>query len=70
MGNNASQSAAVVRERLVRTCAKKLAAKLEQVLPNKPVEADFRHAVEPLFDGFCLEAGIPPLDTRANWSRS
>jgi hypothetical protein len=39
MGNNASQSAAVVRERLVRTWAKKLAAKLEQVLTNKPVEA-------------------------------
>ena len=49
------------RDLLVRNWAKKVAQKLQDLLPNKPNEADLRHAVEPLFDGFCVEAGIPPL---------
>ncbi len=49
------------RDLLTRNWAKKVAQKLQSLLPNKPNEADFRHAIEPLFDGFCVEAGIPPL---------
>jgi hypothetical protein len=49
------------RDFLTRNWAKKVAQKLESLLPNKPNEADLRHAFEPLFDGFCVEAGIPPL---------
>ena len=49
------------RDLLTRIWAKKVAQKLQSLLPNKPNEADFRHAIEPLFDGFCVEAGIPPL---------
>ena len=49
------------RDLLTRNWAKKVAQKLQTLLPNKPNEADFRHAIEPLFDGFCVEAGIPPL---------
>jgi len=51
----------LARDLLTRNWAKKVAQKLQSLLPNKPNEADFRHAVEPLFDGFCVEAGIPPL---------
>ena len=49
------------RDSLTRRAAGKVIQKLRTVLPNKPNEADLRHAIEPLFDGFCLEAGIPPL---------
>ncbi len=49
------------RDLLTRNWAKKVDQKLRTLLPNKPNEADLRHAVEPLFDGFCVEAGIPPL---------
>jgi hypothetical protein len=49
------------RDLLTRNWAKKVAQKLQSLLPNKPNEADLRHGIEPLFDGFCVEAGIPPL---------
>jgi hypothetical protein len=49
------------RDLLTRNWAKKVEQKLHSLLPNKPNEAELRHAVEPLFDGFCVEAGIPPL---------
>ncbi|MBI2861253.1 MAG: SAM-dependent DNA methyltransferase, partial [Chloroflexi bacterium] len=48
------------RDKLVRVWAQKLIQKLEAVLPAKPLEADFRHAVEPLLDQFCEEVGVNP----------
>jgi SAM-dependent methyltransferase len=60
MGESPSASN-LARDHLVRNWAKKVAQKLQSLLPNKPNEADFRHAIEPLFDGFCVEAGIPSL---------
>ena len=49
------------RDLLTRNWAKKVEQKLKGLLPNKPNEAELRIAVQPLFDGFCVEAGIPPL---------
>ncbi len=41
------------REHLIRAWAGQLLRKLSEVVPAKPVEADFRHAVEPIIDRFC-----------------
>ena len=38
------------RDLLTRNWAKKVAQKLQSLLPNKPNEADFRHAIELLFE--------------------
>jgi len=49
------------RDLLVRNWARKLAQKLQSILPCKPNEAELRRTVEPVLDQFCEEAGIPPL---------
>ena len=49
------------RETLIKGWAARLQAKLDEVLPRRPVEADFRHAVEPLLDDYCAAVGVKPL---------
>jgi len=49
------------REAIVRLWAKKLQQKLDEVIPRRPVEAELRHAIEPLLDDFCREVRINPL---------
>ncbi|MGQ9631835.1 MAG: Eco57I restriction-modification methylase domain-containing protein [bacterium] len=48
-------------ERIVREWREKILRKLQEVLPANPVEADLRHAIEPLLDRFCEEIGLNPL---------
>ncbi len=49
------------RDRIVRKWSRKIVEKLQVILPTNPVEADFRHAVEPFLDQFCEEIGVNPL---------
>ena len=56
-----SSASSPARDQLIRNWARKLAQKLQSILPNKPNEADLRHTIEPMLDQFCLEANVPPL---------
>ncbi len=62
MRSNKGHLDPVARDRVVRKWAKKLLARLEEVVHKKPNEADFRRAVEPLLDQFCREARVPPME--------
>lgn len=48
-------------ETLIRVWSNRILHKVQQVVPGNPSEADFRHAVEPLLDEFCVEIGVNPL---------
>ncbi len=41
--------------------SRKILARLNEILPSKPVEADFRRVIDPLLDEFCAEVGLNPL---------
>ena len=41
--------------------SERLQRKLEEILPAKPTEADFRRVIDPLLDEFCAEVGLNPL---------
>ncbi len=49
------------RETLCAEWGQKIAHRLREVLPSRPVEADFRRAVDPLLDDFCVQVGVTPL---------
>ncbi|MCL4466486.1 MAG: SAM-dependent DNA methyltransferase [Chloroflexi bacterium] len=57
----AVKDAELDRDTLIKGWAAKLQAKLVEVVPNRPVEADFRHAIEPLLDEFCAAVEVKPL---------
>jgi SAM-dependent methyltransferase len=38
-----------------------LQRKLQEILPSRPNEADFRRAIDPFLDDFCREVGFNPL---------
>jgi SAM-dependent methyltransferase len=41
--------------------SQKIEQRLREVLPSRPVEADFRRVVDPLLDEFCAQVGVTPL---------
>ncbi len=49
------------RENTIARWSQKIDVQLRQVLPSKPVEADFRRVIDPLLDEFCAEVGLTPL---------
>jgi len=49
------------REQAIARWSKKILARLGEVLPAAPVEADFRRVLDPLLDEFCAEVGVNPL---------
>jgi hypothetical protein len=49
------------REQAIARWSKKILARLGEVLPAAPVEADFRRVIDPLLDGFCAQIGANPL---------
>ena len=49
------------REQVIARWSKKILARLGEVLPAAPVEADFRRVLDPLLDEFCAEVGVNPL---------
>lgn len=39
----------------------KILKKLSEIVPTHPLEGQFRHEIEPLFDEFCGEVGVSPV---------
>lgn len=46
---------------VVQNWTAKILQKLSQVVPTHPLEGQFRHEIEPLFDEFCREVGVSPV---------
>lgn len=49
------------REKKIRECCTSLYKKIEQIVPQKPVEADFRHVIDQTLDDFCQDLQLNPL---------
>ncbi len=50
-----------VRDRVIAQWSQKILARLEEILPSRPTEADFRREIDPLLEEFCTEVGVTPL---------
>jgi SAM-dependent methyltransferase len=49
------------RDRVIVQWSQKILARLEEILPSRPTEADFRRKIDPLLEEFCTEVGVTPL---------
>jgi SAM-dependent methyltransferase len=49
------------KDRTLAQSSEQILARLKQVLPRQPTEADFRQVIEPLLDEFCAKIGLTPL---------
>lgn len=49
------------REQKIASWSQKILAELKQVLPSKPLEADFRQVIDPLLQEFCKEVDLHPI---------
>ncbi|MGB9880621.1 MAG: Eco57I restriction-modification methylase domain-containing protein, partial [Anaerolineae bacterium] len=49
------------RGRTIAQSRNKILAKLGEILPSQPTEADFRRVIDPLLDEFCAGVGLNPL---------
>ncbi len=49
------------RRRHIRQWAETIRKRLDEVVPSKPNEADFRRAIDPLLDEFCAAIGVRPM---------
>ncbi|MGC9024971.1 MAG: hypothetical protein ACP5NB_09130, partial [Chloroflexia bacterium] len=48
------------RGRTIAQSRNKILAKLGEILPSQPTEADFRRVIDPLLDEFCAGVGLNP----------
>jgi len=49
------------RDRVIVQWSQKILARLEEILPSRSTEADFRRKIDPLLEEFCTEVGVTPL---------
>jgi SAM-dependent methyltransferase len=49
------------RDRVIVQWSQKILARLEEILPSRPTEADFRRKIDPLLEEFCTKVGVTPL---------
>lgn len=49
------------RERKIAECAASLYSNIQKIVPKEPNEADFRHQIDLILDGFCQEMNLNPL---------
>ncbi|MBC7221376.1 SAM-dependent DNA methyltransferase [Candidatus Bipolaricaulota bacterium] len=49
------------RERLIKDWSQKIQRRLEELLPRKLTEADFRREIDPLLTEFCEDIGVHPI---------
>jgi SAM-dependent methyltransferase len=48
------------RDRVIVQWSQKILARLEEILPSRPTEADFRRKIDPLLEEFCTKVGVTP----------